>query len=124
MPVLSNDPKKLTYGEYRKRILEKFEKNPDDPDPEVQKLKKELEEFNPNSFINYLRKASLRILMGQSASTAFLELASRFPQASQGKLHYLLTSGLAIDFYTESRRRHRDIDLVVVNGLLTGGHTF
>ena len=41
MPVLSNDPKKtLTYGEYRQRLLEKFEKNPNDPDPEVQEFKK------------------------------------------------------------------------------------
>lgn len=47
MPVLSDNPKnRLTYGEYRQRLLEKFKKNPDDPDPEVQKLKKELEEFN------------------------------------------------------------------------------
>lgn len=45
IPVLTNDPKKFTYGEHRKRVLEKFEKNPDDPDPQVQQYKKSLEKL-------------------------------------------------------------------------------
>ncbi len=43
---LADLKKTLTYDEYRQKLLEKYEANPNDPDPEVQKLKKELEEFN------------------------------------------------------------------------------
>ncbi|MCL4367342.1 hypothetical protein M1563_04210 [Patescibacteria group bacterium] len=45
MPALTNPKTKLTYGEHRRMLLDKLEKNPDDPDPKVQELKKELEEF-------------------------------------------------------------------------------
>lgn len=41
MQVVQNSSDPLTYGEYRKRLLEKFEKNPNDP--ELQDLKKSLE---------------------------------------------------------------------------------
>ncbi len=63
MPALSNDPKTtLTYGEHRKKLLEKFEENPDDLDPEVQKLKKEYQEVyqgvinNLTPQVEYLNK--------------------------------------------------------------------
>ena len=42
---LSDLKKTLTYGEYRQKLLERYEANPDDPDPEVQKFKKELEDL-------------------------------------------------------------------------------
>ncbi len=45
MAQLPSSKKILTYGEYRQKVLAKYKANPDDPDPEVQKLKKELENF-------------------------------------------------------------------------------
>lgn len=41
MQAVQNSSDPLTYGEYRQRLLEKFEKNPNDP--ELQDLKKSLE---------------------------------------------------------------------------------
>lgn len=45
MAQLTNPKKILTYGEYRQKLLEKYKANPNDPNPEVQKFKKELEHF-------------------------------------------------------------------------------
>lgn len=41
MQAVQNPSNQLTYGEYRQRLLEKFEKNPNDP--ELQDLKKSVE---------------------------------------------------------------------------------
>lgn len=76
------------------------------------------EDFDFVRYVAYLRKLSLQILLGQTARNAFWNLVSRFPQMAGGRIDYLLASGLAIDFFAGEERHHRDIDLVMVNGLL------
>lgn len=81
--------------------------------------REECSDFDSEAFYKYLQRLSLKILLGTNPSDAFFNLISRFPQQIKGELNYLLSSGLAISFYTRTKRRHRDIDLVMVNGSIS-----
>jgi hypothetical protein len=79
------------------------------------------ERFNLEEFSSYLKRLSLRMLIRGGTFESFFNLISKFPQCSlNGRVNYLLASGLAIDFYIFSKRNryHRDIDIVAVNGWL------
>lgn len=49
MAQITGSKKTPTYGEHRQKLLEKYGANSDDPDPEVQKFKKELEHLRKTS---------------------------------------------------------------------------
>jgi len=78
------------------------------------------EGFSLEEFSSYLRRLSLGMLLKGGTFEGFFKLISKFPQrSSEGRINYLLASGLAMDFFIGRKSRyHRDIDIVVVNGWL------
>jgi len=79
------------------------------------------ENFDAREFSNFLKRLSLKMLLSGGTFKALFQLISKFPQClPDGKVNYLLASGLAVDSYIIGRksRYHRDIDLVALNGWL------
>lgn len=71
--------------------------------------------FDEFGFRQVLERASNAILLGQDPVKAAINVVSKVPQMRNGQLDYLINSGIAIALYTQRKRRHRDVDLVVLS---------
>ncbi len=118
MPQLSNQNKTLTFDEHRKKLVEKYKANPNDPDPEVQKLKRQLK--NTQALIESSQEKAVQSikvatkvafgLLNNSATTNLLKTSQNLlTETAKTYVPYLTPTNLPGSTLSSSEYRHQNL---------------